>query len=1123
MPTRLLIAPAAAGKTADCIRRAIEAAHTNAGAPVWAVLPDRVQVRYFRRRLAAAGGAIGVRVGTFGDLYRTILDIAGQPRPLAQAALVYRLVRMSIDEAGARGEIDHYASIAGLPGFGETIRKAISELKRARVPPGRLLDEGRDDPRLAEVARIYAAYEARLGGTAWIDAEGLDGLAIDALESDPGLVAGWALVAVDGFDDFEPARRDALVALARGVGELIVTLPGTREGARPAHRRFRRTLEALVERFEGSLAYQVDYLDGPPDLPAPLWSLEQQLFEPTGDGGAVATAGPLQPAGRSAGRSRTPAKPPEFVAVASPAEEAREALRWIKARHVRDKVALAECAIVTPEPERYRPLLREAAAELGVAIRFTEGEPLITAPAATALADLLDLPRFDFPRRQLADTLRSPYFTLPKFEPGDATAVEAISRANGVASGLDRWLAALDRLAAGGARDDGDDGAPDGEDGPAARLPRGAVAARLRESVVVFASRLDPPPAQTMHGWVAWLEALLHAWQFAPEAEAAREEDRGEGADWDFEPATEEAAPSVGFALGSRDDSSPGGRGAHSVARTGVSRVGRPPTDPLATALSRARRRDKAVFEHILDALRALVIGETVVGAVPRSYESFVGELRGLLETETYLERPARDRDCLLVTKVLESRGPRFRAVTMLGLSEGLFPQIETEDPLIGEDVRRRLGLEPRLDREQRGLFYLVATRADAWLRFSRPHHTESGEPWAPSPYWKAALDALGRSEADVVTLRPDDPRAWQDAASPSELLFWVVRRGRVPKALKRPDLIARLDHLRHTRDVLRARLAAPGGPFDGDASALAGTLAASYGPDHLWSPSRLESYGMCGLRFYTESVLGLQADALPEPGPDARQLGTLLHRILEQAYLATPERDRGDPEAVITALGPIAAAEFAAAPARDGFEPTAYWQAEQAVWLERLENTVRALDDPPGQWRPAGFEVAFGFGDAPALVVHTGDPAAGAVRVRGIIDRVDRDGAGNLRVVDYKTGSSHLAPKDLLDGRRLQLPLYALAADDMPHLGGRAVEGLYWAIRAGKAGELRLSRFARVVGDAELAGPEGAMDLARSHIARAVTGVRAARFAPRPPADGCPSYCAAAAWCWRYTPGRAW
>ena len=169
------------------------------------------------------------------------------------------------------------------------------------------------------------------------------------------------------------------------------------------------------------------------------------------------------------------------------------------------------------------------------------------------------------------------------------------------------------------------------------------------------------------------------------------------------------------------------------------------------------------------------------------------------------------------------------------------------------------------------------------------------------------------------------------------------------------------------------------------------------------------------------------------------------------------------------------------------------------------------ALAEEGEGWIPSAYERTFGIKATPPLKIDIGEET---LLLHGIIDRLDRNAQGDIRVVDYKTGSSHLAQGDLKDGRRLQLPLYALAARDALGLG-EPVDGFYWKILAAEAGSLKLAKFKTE----DTQGVKAAIQVAREHLLRIITGIRAADFPPVPPKGGCPSYCPAAQWCWRYEP----
>ena len=1009
----ILLAPAAGGKTERLVRLLV--GDTQSIRPRWAVLPDRMQVSAFRRRIARAGGALGVSVGTFGDLFQEILARAGRPVAVTPEPARQRILRLALRRLEAGGELPFYQPIVRTPGFLTAVGDAIAELKRARVAPESVGELER--PNMGEMALIFSDYQNRLQAIPWTDRVGLSDLAIEALSENPGLLADVSLIAVDGFDFFDAAQLDALAALAEQVQRLIVALPGSLEPGRAAYRRFARPLTRLCEALPRAA---IEELKDPVKLPEPLRQLEAGLFE--------RDAAEIEAKGRI-----------EMIESRSPADESREALRWVKARLVRNRIALEDCAVIVSDPAHYGPLLRRAAEEFGVHLRFTHGEPLSRAPAVSALMDLLELSRSNWPRRLTLQAVRSPYLDLTGWglESGDSLALDAASHSGQVVEGLDQWEQALTQLmhAEAAPQDERLDG-----DLPTFSAPKGEFAARLLQALQALGERLAPAADRATSRWVEWLENLLDELDF-PE-------------------------------------------------RT-------------------SDERDHPAFLRLRETLRALVLGEIVAGGADLTYGEFLDELRTAVEAASYREQRPLYEPGVNVLRPLEARGGRYQAVVVMGLSEGLLPEVEREDPFLDEAARAALGLEPRLGLEQGGLFYQAVTRADTRLLLTRPYLAEDGGAWEPSPFWRAVERLLADPPRRI---RLEDPRPLQEAGSPQELVFWSVRRGGMPASLLEPHT-ERWEELQHARQVLLARgEPQPAGPHEGDLAALAPSLSTRFGPDHLWSPSRLETYGTCPHMFYTGYLLKLEAREPPAAGLDAAQLGLLLHEILEAAY--DEADDPTESESVLGALDRVVDLMMDRAPEKHGFRPTPLWAIERQQHAEALRNTVRALAEEGEGWTPIGLELRFGIEQSAPLELESD---RSTVRVRGIIDRLDRREDGGLRVIDYKTGSGRLNVRELDEGRRIQLPLYALAAQKALELG-EVIEGFYWAILAAKRSSLRLSNY-HAPEDEGGAGPGAAYATARRHVSRIVDGVSSGHFEPVPPPGGCPGYCPAAAWCWRYRP----
>jgi ATP-dependent helicase/nuclease subunit B len=355
--------------------------------------------------------------------------------------------------------------------------------------------------------------------------------------------------------------------------------------------------------------------------------------------------------------------------------------------------------------------------------------------------------------------------------------------------------------------------------------------------------------------------------------------------------------------------------------------------------------------------------------------------------------------------------------------------------------------------------------------------------------------------------VRSDDPHPLSDAASSQELLFSAIRRRSLPQ--KYEFLNDRWNGLRHAREVLKARRSKhASGPHEGFVEPIAPALSQRYSPAQTWSASRLEYYGSCPYQFFVRTALGLEPRVLPKLGLDPSQLGSMLHKILEETYKSVT--DPKDLQAVLEALKIISEQVFSTAPRIYGFRPSSLWEYEKVQLHDKLEKTVHALGED-SSWTPFAYELVFGIDGVPPLEINLGDET---LRIRGVIDRVDRDTNGQLRVVDYKTGSSHLASSDLKDGHRLQLPIYALAVRDALNLG-TPVDGIYWKILGAEAGSLKLAKFKTDTAQ----GVDAAVEVVCEHLLRIVKGIRSAEFPPHSPRGGCPSYCPTAQWCWRFEP----
>lgn len=1010
MTVKLLIGPPASGKTKTCITKIQGLLTHKPLSKVWVLVPDSQSAAYFRRRLANAGGGLGVRVGTFSALFQEILEQQGLFTPVISPALEHRLLLECIDGAYTADELRYYAAIRHKPGFISAVSNVISELRSAYISADHFLQFSQSSTNAkSELAQLYKRFVGRLNEIGWIDRDGQIWQAIDILKRNPDATAPISLVVVDGFDAFAGARRQFLCLLSTQVDEMVITLPAERDSTRSVHR---RALEE-TEKLKQLLVPEVVYTNAEPKLFPESAYMQKHMLE-------AGTFDKMQPSN------------PLLIEAHSQSEEAREALRWIKGLVRREDVQLDACAIFAADLGIYRPLLRTAANEFGIKVHFSHPEPLTHSAAIQAILNLLDLPGEDYPTRGLFNSLHSPFFDFQM----DATAIgnlEAVSQHAHIVQGREQWEETWDRLEKiKSARDDELDDESQYKN-PLADIDLSSLRDQFENFWMLFEGIGEK---RSYAGWIAWLEKKLQQLHFYEQI---------------------------------------------------------------------SREEDQEACEALAEALKALILSEGVTGEQEIEFQRFKADLASTLQSARLEEPRSAKQNALYIGKISEARASRYEAVVLLGFSEGVFPAVENPDPFLDEATRAELGLEPRLEREQASTFYQAFTRADAHLLLTRTYLGETGEAWEPSPYWEATRNLF--DESAIKKISQGMKRQEQDAASPQELLFWAVQQNQLGTK-DDPDLAADWQTLQQARAVLNARRAKkPRGKYEGYTDQITEKLAADYSAAHTWSASTFETYGSCPYQFFIQKALKLEEKKAPELGLDFAQEGRILHRILEKVYKQAGKE--ADPEHLMVILDNVCLEVFANAPNEFGFRASTLWQVEQAQLKTVLQKTIQALEAQCGDWEPFAFEAKFGIDGSPMLIVETEHEP---IRLRGVIDRLDRNSTGEIRVIDYKRGGSNLSENDFLKGRRLQLPIYALAAQEALRLGS-VKEGFYWIVNDANKSSMKLS------GSEEKKSIDltKAVEILKGHLDTTLARIRAGHFPPDTRDAKCPSYCPAKQWCWRY------
>ena len=479
--------------------------------------------------------------------------------------------------------------------------------------------------------------------------------------------------------------------------------------------------------------------------------------------------------------------------------------------------------------------------------------------------------------------------------------------------------------------------------------------------------------------------------------------------------------------------------------------------------------------DPVLEALHGLADCELVEDRV--TLAEAVGVVRERLRRLTEPHGSVGRRGVAVLTPH-ELRGLRFRAVLFTGLCSGGFPPAAAHDPVLSDADRRQLARRLALplaevgarEREADMLFALARNAATDLFVGLVPRRDASGAQRQPS---RLAVE-LAEELTGRVAVAEDFLQAPLAGASLRRVPSGALRvrvasgvptfpAGRRPADLRDLD-VAVLTALRRAeagrpvagpprryleevcgapaaRRLLGRRLAAvsPGvlawdGVFHSRPARSAVAAARLF--DSPQAPTALQEYPSCPFSYYVLSVLGIEPVEEPEVlvEADRREVGTVVHRVLQRVFAAVAEG--ADRDQAVAMVASVAEQECAAAERRGEVGLPLVWQAQRAQLVEDLTSAVAAdpcwseVDVP----QPSLFELSFGTGEVP-VILQLSDGRS--LRFRGRIDRVDQSADGRyLRIIDYKTGKGSTEKDQVEAGRNIQLPVYQLAGRTL--LGGR-------------------------------------------------------------------------------------
>ncbi len=422
MGVTFVLGRAGAGKTRWCLDALLAELAREDDRRLILLVPEQASLQMERTLAlrAPGGGYSRAAVLSFTRLATRVFDETGAaPEMLGAQARALALRRIVAQPDMALAVLGRASATRG---FFAELDRLIEEWLREGVTPAAVaeaagrLDDRRGAAKVAELARLYAAY------LEWLGPQRTDVAARLAVLRGRLERVGWlrdASLWVDGFAGFTGQELATLVGLARAAREVFITLlvepasaavrnPQQLPDALGLFQRTEQTYQRLVQRFaEDEVTVRPAVVLHAVPLPrfaraADLAALEAGLATWAAEGGPTAGHG-------------------GDVLVqecATHRDELRAAARWICTRLAdgRGKLHLRDFAVIARDLEPLAPLVAEVFAEYGLPYFLDRRRPLRAHPLGRLIPALFAVVTGDFPTADTVRLLRTRLLPLSRAE-----------------------------------------------------------------------------------------------------------------------------------------------------------------------------------------------------------------------------------------------------------------------------------------------------------------------------------------------------------------------------------------------------------------------------------------------------------------------------------------------------------------------------------------------------------------------------------------------------------------------------------------------------------------------------------------------------------------------------------